>query len=174
MTEGVVEIGIGLGANLGDRRANLRRALALLAPTIRVTAVSSLYETAPLGLTDQPAFLNAACLAETDLHPLAVMLRFNQIEWQLGRRRGEPGGPREIDLDLLFFGDIELVSAPLTIPHPRLRERGFVLQPLAEVAPARRLPGWEVDLAAALAAGDTHGVVWVEDARWAANLEPDR
>lgn len=173
MTEGVVEIGIGLGANLGDRRANLRRALALLAPTIRVTAVSSLYETAPLGLTDQPAFLNAVCLAETDLHPLAVMLRFNQIEWQLGRRRGEPGGPREIDLDILFFGDIQLVSAPLTIPHPRLRERGFVLQPLAEVAPARRLPGWDVDLATALATGDTHGVVWVEDARWAANLEPD-
>lgn len=174
MTEGIVEMGIGLGANLGDRRANLRRALALLAPAIRVTAVSSLYETAPVGPADQPPFLNAVCLAETDLHPLAVMLRFNQIEWQLGRRRGAQGGPREIDLDLLFFGEIELISAPLTIPHPRLRERGFVLQPLAEVAPARRLPGWDVDLATALAAVDTSSVIWVEDARWAANLQSDR
>jgi 2-amino-4-hydroxy-6-hydroxymethyldihydropteridine diphosphokinase len=135
---------IGLGSNLGDRECYIRRALALLRadPTIDVVAVSSVRETDPVGLVDQPRFLNAAVEAETGLSPRALLDRLLAVEQALGRRRTGPRyGPRTIDLDLLLCGD-EVVEEPgLTLPHPRLSERRFVLEPLYELDSALVVPG---------------------------------
>jgi len=110
-------------------------------PTMEIGRVSSLYETAPVGVTDQPNFLNLVAAVQTGLGPLALLEALLHIENQMGRVRTERWGPRVIDLDLLLYGG-ERVSLPgLTVPHPRLRERAFVLVPLAEIAPALRLPG---------------------------------
>ena len=134
---------VGLGGNIGDRRGYLDRALALLAeePGVEVAAVSSFRETDPVGFLDQPAFLNAACGVETELLPRELLGRLVQIERRLGRERsGARYGPRTIDLDLLLFGD-EVVDEPdLTVPHPRLAERRFALEPLAELDPELALP----------------------------------
>jgi 2-amino-4-hydroxy-6-hydroxymethyldihydropteridine diphosphokinase len=136
---------IGLGANLGDREATIRAALALLGaePGISVVGVSRLRETDPVGFVDQPRFLNGAAAVETTLGPRELLDRLLAIERRLGRRRGEGPrfGPRPIDLDLLLFGG-EIVAEPgLRIPHPRLAERAFVLEPLAELAPDLVVPG---------------------------------
>lgn len=134
---------IALGANLGDRQANIQTALRRLAqlPTIELVRVSSLYETAPVGTADQPDFLNLAVAARTSLAPQALLDALLHIENQMGRVRTERWGPRVIDMDLLLYGG-EQVSLPgLTVPHPRLRERAFVLIPLAEIAPELTLPG---------------------------------
>ena len=135
---------VGLGANLGDRERTIRRALALLdeAPGVRVAAVSSLRETAPVGHLDQPPFLNAAAALETDLGPRALLDLLLDVERRLGRVRAGPRfGPRTIDLDLLLHGE-EVVDEPgLTVPHPRLHERRFALEPLAELDPALVVPG---------------------------------
>ncbi len=162
----MVEVGIALGSNLGDRLANLRRGLALLPPAVRVTALSALYESAPVGVTEQPRFLNAVCLAETDLLPHPLLERLQRIEWDVGRRPGPRWGPRPLDLDILFYDNWRLEDERLTIPHPRIAERGFVLRPLADVAPRRRLPGWSVDVRAALAGVDTGDLVRLADAGW--------
>lgn len=134
---------VGLGANLGDRRAALQAALRGLAahPQVRLARVSSLYETAPVGVTDQPEFLNAVAAVETTLAPRPFLDVLLHLENSLGRVRTVRWGPRVIDLDLLLYG-AQTVSLPgLDVPHPRLRERAFVLAPLAEVAPDLALPG---------------------------------
>jgi 2-amino-4-hydroxy-6-hydroxymethyldihydropteridine diphosphokinase len=135
---------IGLGANLGDREATIRQALELLQvdPAIEVAAVSSLRETDPVGYQDQPQFLNGAAALETTLSPHDLLERLLDVERQLGRDRSGPRfGPRTIDLDLLLY-DGEVVHEPgLEIPHPRLHERAFVLEPLAELDPGLTVPG---------------------------------
>jgi 2-amino-4-hydroxy-6-hydroxymethyldihydropteridine diphosphokinase len=135
---------IGLGANLGDRRASLDRALELLnGDSVWVVAVSRYRETEPVGYTDQPRFLNAAALVETELSPGELLDRLLAIERELGRVRGEGPrfGPRTIDLDLLLYDD-EIIAKPrLSVPHPRLHERRFVLEPLHELEPGLVVPG---------------------------------
>ncbi len=135
---------VGLGANLGDREATIRRALDLLGrqPGVAVVAVSTLRETEPVGVVDQPRFLNGAAAVETDLPPRTLLDRLLAVERTLGRRReGPPQGPRTIDLDLLVYGDLELEEPGLTVPHPRLHERRFALEPLCELAPDLVVPG---------------------------------
>ena len=135
---------IGLGANLGDREAALRRALELLAeePGIEVTAVSRFRDTAPVGLVDQPRFLNAAARVETALGPRELLERLLAVERALGRTRTGPCfGPRTIDLDLLLYDDSRHAEPGLTVPHPRLHERKFALEPLAELDPSLVIPG---------------------------------
>lgn len=134
---------LGLGANLGDREATIRQALEKLdaLPTIEVVAVSSLYQTAPVGMTNQPDFLNAAAAISTLLTPEELMAEVLQLEQQLGRVRTVRWGPRTIDIDILAFGSMAINQPELTIPHPRLGERAFALLPLAEIAPDLQLPG---------------------------------
>lgn len=134
---------VGLGANVGNRRENLDRAVELLAaePGVRVLAVSSVRETDPVGYEDQPRFLNAACALETELRPRELLERLLAIERALGRERAGPRfGPRTIDLDLLLYGNETLDEPGLNVPHPRLAERLFVLEPLYELAPDLVLP----------------------------------
>ena len=129
---------LGMGSNLGDRRRNLEAALEALGahPQIAVSATSSFLETDPVGgPPGQGRFLNAAAGIETDLAPEALLAELKRIERALGRRAGPRWGPREIDLDILLCGDTILETAALVIPHPRMRERRFVLAPLAEIAP---------------------------------------
>jgi 2-amino-4-hydroxy-6-hydroxymethyldihydropteridine diphosphokinase len=135
---------VGLGANLGDRERTLRRAVELLAaePGIEVAAVSSFRETDPVGYLDQPRFLNGACALETELSPRELLDRLLAVERALGRVRGEEPrwGPRTIDLDLLLFGEETVDEPRLTVPHPRLTERSFALEPLLELDPNLHLP----------------------------------
>jgi 2-amino-4-hydroxy-6-hydroxymethyldihydropteridine diphosphokinase len=126
---------LGLGANLGNRARNIYRALRLLGPYVRLGRISSLYETAPVGLTDQPWFLNLVCAGETDLSPEALLKLAKTIEGDMGRKQGVRFGPRPIDIDILLYDDLVLSTPRLVIPHPRLHERAFVLIPLSEVAP---------------------------------------
>jgi 2-amino-4-hydroxy-6-hydroxymethyldihydropteridine diphosphokinase len=135
---------VGLGANLGERETTIRRAVELLAETagVAVVAVSTLRETDPVGYADQPRFLNGVAALETTLAPRALLERLLAVERELGRVRGEGPrfGPRTIDLDLLLHGD-EVVDEPgLVVPHPRLAERQFVLEPLHELDPRLALP----------------------------------
>lgn len=135
---------LGLGSNLGDRRAHLDAALAALRahPAVHALAASSLIETDPVGgPPGQGRYLNAAARIETDLAPHDLLGLLKRIEGDLGRAPGGPRwGPRTIDLDILLYGDLRLESADLTVPHPRMRDRRFVLAPLAEVAPDARDP----------------------------------
>lgn len=134
---------LGLGSNLGDRRRNLEAALDALRahPQIAVTAVSSFLETDPVGgPPGQGKFLNAAAKIETDLSPEALLEELKRVERALGRKPGPRWGPREVDLDILLYGDTILDTEALTIPHPRMCERRFVMEPLAEIAPAARNP----------------------------------
>lgn len=135
---------IGIGSNLGERDVTIRDALELLAadPELEVEAVSSIRETDPVGVVDQPRFLNAAIRLATELAPGPLLERLLAVEQQLGRvRTGERYGPRTIDLDLLLYGD-EIIDEPgLRVPHPRLAERRFVLEPLAELDPGLVVPG---------------------------------
>lgn len=126
---------LGLGSNLGDRAQNLRHACDMLSPVATVDRLSPLYDTAPVGITDQPRFLNAVCRATTDLSPEDLLRFTKDIEQKLGRRPGPPNSPRPVDIDILFYGDVVLHTPDLTIPHPRLAERAFVLAPLADIAP---------------------------------------
>jgi len=126
---------IALGANLGDRAATLREAVRRLETLGRVTAVSSLYETEPVGFREQPAFLNAVVALGTSLTPPEIMRALLRIERDLGRERTFRNAPRTIDLDLLLVDDVVLDTPELTLPHPRLHERAFVLVPLVEIAP---------------------------------------
>jgi 2-amino-4-hydroxy-6-hydroxymethyldihydropteridine diphosphokinase len=147
---------IALGANLGDCRATLEGALAALdaSPGVRVLAHSRWYRSAPVG-PPQPDYVNGCALLAVTLEPEALLERLLATERRFGRVRGERWGPRRLDLDLLLMGDQRLSSPRLTLPHPRLRERAFVLVPLAEIAPAWIDPvsGQSVaDLAAALPA----------------------
>ena len=126
---------IALGSNLGDRATNLRRALRALGAEMTVEAASPWYETEPAYVLDQPRFYNLVCRARAELPPLKLFRTLKRLETELGRQPGLRFGPRLIDLDLLFYGDLVLGTPELTVPHPRLHERPFVLVPLAELAP---------------------------------------
>lgn len=126
---------LALGTNLGDRMENLHRAIAALSPTVRVTALSPVYETPPWGYADQPAFLNMALAGETESDPPALIALLKKLETELGREKTFRNGPRLIDMDILFYDDLVFEQAALVIPHPRLYERAFVLAPLNDIAP---------------------------------------
>jgi 2-amino-4-hydroxy-6-hydroxymethyldihydropteridine diphosphokinase len=129
---------VGLGSNLGDREASIRRAAEL----IGASRVSTILETEPWGLEDQPLFLNAVAELETDLSPRRLLDHLLDVERRLGRERvGPQWGPRTIDLDLLLYGDETVDEPGLSVPHPFLAERRFVLEPLAELAPSLKIPG---------------------------------
>jgi 2-amino-4-hydroxy-6-hydroxymethyldihydropteridine diphosphokinase len=129
---------VGLGSNLGDREQLIREAAELIA----AKRLSTIRETEPWGLEDQPRFLNAVAELETSLTPRHLLDRLLEVERRLGRERSGPRwGPRTIDLDLLLYGEQALDEPGLVVPHPRLRERPFVLEPLAELVPAQKIPG---------------------------------
>ncbi len=131
---------LSLGSNVGDREAQLRDAQARLAAAGRIVAVSSFYETEPVEFTEQPWFLNGVLALETNQTPQELMTAILQIEEEMGRRRLQKKGPRSIDIDILLFDDMIVDSKDLTIPHPAMALRRFVLQPLAEIAPERLHP----------------------------------
>lgn len=134
---------IGLGSNMGDRERMLWSALHMLTfnPDVEVVAVSSIRETDPVGVAEQPRFLNAAAAIETELEPRALLDLLLSIERELGRTRAGPRfGPRTIDLDLLLYGDDVVDEPGLIVPHPRLHERRFALEPLAELDPDLAVP----------------------------------
>jgi len=134
---------VGLGANLGPREVTLLRAADLLAAAdgVEVVAVSQLRETDPVGVVEQPPFLSGAIALDTSLSPRAVLELLLEIEEELGRVRGERWGPRTVDLDLLVYGDERVDEDGLHVPHPRLHERRFALEPLAELDPELVIPG---------------------------------
>ncbi|GEP80497.1 2-amino-4-hydroxy-6-hydroxymethyldihydropteridine diphosphokinase [Staphylococcus carnosus] len=133
----MTKVYLGLGSNVGDREHQLKEALRLLDAQqgIKVTRVSSLYETAPVGYVEQPDFLNLCAEIETDLTPQAVLKNGLDIEQQLHRVRKERWGPRTLDIDILLYGNKIIEDQDLSIPHPRMAERAFVLIPLQEIAP---------------------------------------
>jgi 2-amino-4-hydroxy-6-hydroxymethyldihydropteridine diphosphokinase len=126
---------LSLGSNLGDRELNLRTAISCLSELGEVTKISSFYETEPVEFIEQPWFLNCAVELQTSLTPQELLHGLLALERQMGRERLRPKGPRLIDLDILLFNDLTLHEPGLTIPHPALHERRFVLEPLAEIAP---------------------------------------
>lgn len=126
---------LGLGSNLGDRDANLRAALRSLAVVVHLDAISSVYDSAPQLVEDQPRFHNLACTGVTGLEPLDLLRETQRIERALGRTPGPRYGPRIVDIDLLFYDRLVVQMPGLSLPHPRIAERVFVLMPLAEIAP---------------------------------------
>jgi 2-amino-4-hydroxy-6-hydroxymethyldihydropteridine diphosphokinase len=147
----VATVHLGLGSNLGDRLTTLRRAVDELSNVGELLAASSIYETAPFGVTAQPSFLNSCVAIETRLTPREVLERTRAIEKALGRVDGPRWGPRGIDVDLLLYGDAILTEPDLVVPHPGLLERAFVLVPLAEIASDRVIPSTGLTVADALA-----------------------
>lgn len=133
---------VGIGSNLEDPRAQVLRALDELAelPGTRVTARSSLYRTAPIGHAAQPDFINAVAAVDTQLSPDALLRELQAIESRHRRKRSFPNAPRTLDLDLLLYGDARIDEPGLSVPHPRMHERAFVLQPLLEIAPQVEIP----------------------------------
>ena len=131
---------LSLGSNLGDREQNLRGAIRQASALGRLVAVSSFYETEPVEFTDQPWFLNCAIALETTAQPAQLMPELLRIEHEMGRQRVVKKGPRSIDIDILLFADVVLNTPELTIPHPAMARRRFVLEPLAEIAPELRHP----------------------------------
>jgi len=129
---------VGVGSNLGDREATIRAAISALPG---VVAVSQLRETDPVGIIEQPAFLNGAVALETELSPRQLLAALLDVERELGRERRERWGPRTIDLDLLLYGGETVDEPGLTVPHPRLHERRFALEPLVELDPELLIPG---------------------------------
>lgn len=146
---------LSLGSNLGDRAANIERAVDELATRgVRVTHASSLYETEPVEFTDQPWFLNNAVEGQTDLEAVELLNVVLQVEQGMGRERGVPKGPRIIDVDILLYGECVIRTPELSIPHPRMAERLFVLAPMAEIAPNAIHPVLKKTIARLL--GETH------------------
>jgi 2-amino-4-hydroxy-6-hydroxymethyldihydropteridine diphosphokinase len=131
---------LSLGSNLGDRAANLQSAITQLATLGKVEAVSSFYETEPVELTAQPWFLNCAVKLDTEKMPRQLIAGILGIERGMGRQRKQKNGPRIIDIDILLFGSSIIELPSLTVPHPKMHERRFVLEPLAEIAPEARHP----------------------------------
>jgi 2-amino-4-hydroxy-6-hydroxymethyldihydropteridine diphosphokinase len=149
---------LALGTNLGERSANLRQAREALKPEIRIIACSSIYQTPPWGYEDQPAFLNQAIEVRTDLEPLPLLEALKAIEAKMGRLKTFRFGPRLIDLDILFYGQRVVETTRLTLPHPRLAERAFVLVPLHEIAPDFVHPVCNETITSLLKEVDTTGV----------------
>ena len=131
---------LSLGSNLGDRQSNLRNATGRLLELGDVLEVSSLYETEPVEVTDQPWFLNCAVALRTELIPREFLAGILEIERSMGRQRTHPKGPRIIDIDILLFGPAHINTPTLTVPHPAIAGRRFVLEPLAEIAPDVKVP----------------------------------
>ena len=131
---------LSLGSNLGDREQNLREAIRRASALGRIVAVSSFYQTEPVEFTDQPCFLNCVIALETATQPAQLMAELLRIEHEMGRQRVLKKGPRSIDIDILLFGDDVVNTPELTIPHPAMARRRFVLEPLAEIAPELRHP----------------------------------
>ena len=165
---------LGLGANVGNRQANLAMALRGLARMARVEAVSSLYETEPVGGPLQPPFYNACCRILSGLEPKQLLRFLKDLEGEIGRRPGgQRFGPRPIDLDILLYGDRVLADEELAIPHPRLAERAFVLAPLAEIAADVRHPSLGKTIGELLASVSQEGVRRIADSDWAGST-PER
>ena len=137
----VTAVAVALGSNLGDREGYLRSAVAALQPSIHHLRVSTFHDTAPVGVGAQPTFLNAAAIGETSLSARALLETLLAVERELGRERPFPGAPRTLDLDLILYDEAIIDEGPrLIVPHPRFRERRFVLEPLSEIAPDWRDP----------------------------------
>ena len=149
---------LALGTNLGDRLANLEQARLALEAQVHLRTCSPIYETPPWGYLDQPSFLNQVVKGETDLSPHDLLATLQRLETELGRRPSLRNGPRLIDLDILFYDDLLLETPTLTIPHPRLPGRGFVLVPLADIAPALRHPATGQTVLEMLANCDVRGI----------------
>lgn len=130
-----MEVYLSLGSNLGDRRANLKEALRLLGESLEIASVSSVYDTEPVGVGEQPRFLNLVCRVNTDIGPMQLLSLIKGIESSMGRDLSLRNAPRVIDIDIILYGDTIMESPELIIPHPRMRERAFVLVPFAEIAP---------------------------------------
>lgn len=164
--QNLVAVGFGLGSNIGDKPANIRKALRLLETrgVASITAVSSIYRTPPWGYLEQESFANACALGCTTLGPEALLAAVKAIETDMGREKAIRWGPRLIDVDLLFYGDAPLTTPNLTLPHKELFNRGFVLVPLAEIAPDLRLGGRSVAEAAREHAGEPIEK-WRDDSR---------
>ena len=165
---------IALGANIGDRELQLRKALERLDahPDISVERISAVYETAPVGYTDQPAFLNMAAALRSSLQPLDLLHAMLDIENGLGRVREIRWGPRSIDLDLLLAGDIEMTQDELTLPHPRMMERAFVLVPLRDVlSPDHPLYAKVAEAADKAASDGEEGIMLWNTINWRSALE---
>lgn len=154
---------LGLGSNLGPRERNLRAAVRLLSESggLEIVKVSSTYRTVPVGLTEQPDFLNLVAEVSTDLEPHALLRLCLEVEDGMGRVRGKRWGPRVIDVDVLLYGDEVVGSEELTIPHPEMLKRAFVLVPLVEIEPGIRMPDGRLaaDGLAALSEEDRAGVI---------------
>ena len=136
----MITAALSLGSNMGNRLDNIRQAVALMTPLGEVTKRSAVYETPPWGVDEQPRFLNACVLLETDAPPKKLLNKLKEIEQAVGRVERERWGPREIDIDILAYGGEVINEAELTVPHPRMRERAFVLVPLSEIAPDMKIP----------------------------------
>lgn len=162
---------LALGTNLGDRLANLSAACQLLPPGVQPTRVSAVYETPPWGVLDQPAFLNAAVEGITAFAPLDLLDYLKSLETRLGRQPGVRYGPRLIDLDILYYDELVFESARLTIPHPRLAERAFMLVPLADLAPHFRHPQTGLTTLEMLARLNWSGIVRLDDSQ--VELKPE-
>ena len=164
----MVSIAIALGSNLGDRERSLREALRELASSIGDLRVSSFRETDPVGVGAQPRFVNAAAIGRATLSARALLTRLLDVEQRFGRERPYPGAPRTLDLDLILYGDHIIDEPELTVPHPRFRERLFVLDPLAEIA-----ADW-VDPVTGQTVGELLEVLGRSGSGWSRALPADR
>jgi len=157
---------LGLGSNLGNREANLQMAIRAMTRLARVTEASSLYQTAPVG-PHQPDFYNAVVRIETGLSATSLLRFLKGIEGEIGRRQGgEPGGPRPIDIDILLYGDEIVEEGALTVPHPRMAERSFVLAPLAEIAVDARHPVVDASIGELARKAGQQGITRVKGRGW--------
>jgi 2-amino-4-hydroxy-6-hydroxymethyldihydropteridine diphosphokinase len=151
---------LSLGSNVGDREKNLRAAIAALPNLgVQLKKVSSIYETAPVDLLEQPWFLNCVVEGETTVPPAALLKKLRELERQMGSKKLVPRGPRLIDLDILVYGQQTIDSLELQVPHPRMHLRRFVLAPLAEIAPDLKHPSWTGTVAKLLATSDDKSAV---------------
>lgn len=143
MSSDLTHAALGIGGNLGDTQQNLINVISNLAHQldVEVLSVSKLYKTPPWGKTDQPAFLNACILVETSLTARRLLDKCLDIEQKLGRVRAERWGPRQVDIDILYFGDEVIVEEGLEVPHPRMTDRAFVMQPLSDISPDKLISG---------------------------------
>lgn len=146
MSNDLTRAALGIGGNLGDTKQNLINVISNLAHQldVEVLSVSKLYKTPPWGKTDQPAFLNACMLVETSLSARQLLDKCLDIEQKLGRVRTERWGPRQVDIDILFFGDEIIAEEGLEVPHPRMTDRAFVMQPLSDIAADKVISGQSV------------------------------